>query len=123
MPAHARHAMSESHSLAPPCSDHSADLQGSLRSLGSNVLSLALSHPKDVGSIAATPAKLLSATRQLVPRLASHVSPAALLNNLVREVNESLHPTGSDADSAAGVPLTESALRRHNEMLSARLPE
>ena len=63
-----------------------------------------------------------------MPRLAAHVSPSALLNNLVREVNESITQATAAANEAAAAaeagasvaPLTEHALRQHNELLSSQ---
>lgn len=116
-------------------SDTTAELQGSLRTLGSNILHLAKSQAKDARSVAAAPRKLLSATRLLVPRLAEHVSPSKLLASMVRDLNESIqaqvdlmdvddaHPHEDESMSLAAAPgrvcgvllPTEDALREHNQ--------
>ena len=90
-------------------------------SLGSNVLSLVASQPLDAAGLASTPAKVFAATRELVPRLAAHVSPSALLNNLVREVNDFCDPSPEGTEEGL-VPLTERTLRQHNQRLSRSPP-
>ncbi|KAL1524110.1 hypothetical protein AB1Y20_019020 [Prymnesium parvum] len=115
-------------------SDSTTELQGSLRSLGANILRVAKSQTRDARTVVAAPGKLFCATRALVPRLAEHVSPARLINSLLKEVNDSLESPRDDdeyvptspsemgsAEQHSGVTLpTEEALREHDEELAAR---
>ena len=80
--------------------EQSAELHGSLRLLGSNLMRLAregTANGLDVRSVVTVPGRLFSATKDLVPRLAEHVSPAKLLNSMVRELNETLTASGSSS--------------------------
>lgn len=94
--------------------DQSAELHGSLRLLGSNLMRLAregTANGLDVRSVVTVPGRLFSATKDLVPRLAEHVSPAKLLNSMVRELNETLTASGSSSSPFEGGSV--STLTRH----------
>ena len=94
--------------------DQSAELHGSLRLLGSNLMRLAregTANGLDVRSVVTVPGRLFSATKDLVPRLAEHVSPAKLLNSMVRELNETLTASGSSSSPCEGGSV--STLTRH----------
>ena len=73
----------------------SQELQGSLQTLGSNLVRLAREGSMDARAVASAPRRLLSASRELLPRLAEHVSPTRLLTSMVKELNDSLTASAS----------------------------
>ena len=92
------HASAPTSAVPPPSqqtlSHASADLQSSLRTLGTNLVSIARAQPFDARAVVTAPFAGMSLARRVVPRLAEHVSPTRLLTSMVKELNDALSSHG-----------------------------